>query len=436
MKNYPNQASSFPRIRNTLMTISELRVRGVDVLDDDVLGYELARRGHYGFRGIDYATASAAAIELEIDRQRMKPTGVQGARTNAREIRRTLIDMKWLTTAGDLTPVGQSLLASDPDSDSERGLLAAGLLDIQASIANGPISHPVVILLRLLAHAPSNYRAGLELALEAEDDSPGELERVVTLYDQIRTMNPPARAVALGVSEATRANAVKIFPTLAKYAGLVTEDSNSTFRIAPIGQSALATIDGSTPVSSATFVPPFTPDPSGRRLTQGAQRPAMEIGAQTQRTIPAALSPARQVAAQNRLNERTNLHQYLVARFASFIGDGTGELYEDSFSFDLVWLNVGPIRSWLFEMKTIDSDADSQVMRAIGQLAYYEHFHVANQFPGVTVDRALIVDNRIPEELCELLGKLRIGVVLSVEAQPLEALNTIGQSLLDSLPTI
>ena len=65
------------------------------------------------------------------------------------------------------------------------------------------------ILLRLLGVADSYARQGLELALEAVDDSDAEFERVRALY-----LLPTAqREAQLGVGAATIANAKKIFPS-------------------------------------------------------------------------------------------------------------------------------------------------------------------------------------------------------------------------------
>ena len=60
MKNFPNQASDFARLRGTLETINDLGNQGVNVLDDEELGYTLARRRHYTFRGLDYSSPDVA----------------------------------------------------------------------------------------------------------------------------------------------------------------------------------------------------------------------------------------------------------------------------------------------------------------------------------------------------------------------------------------
>lgn len=55
MKNYPNQASSFERVRGALVTIKGILDSGGDPLDDGVLGYQAAMNGVYTFRGSSHS---------------------------------------------------------------------------------------------------------------------------------------------------------------------------------------------------------------------------------------------------------------------------------------------------------------------------------------------------------------------------------------------
>jgi hypothetical protein len=185
MKNYPNQASQFGRLRASLDldAVRELAAEGQDPGKDSVLGVRFARRGIYTFRGLDFAAASPEQLSERIGEELAKPRSNRGMETCARELRRTLRDMGWLDSANELTGAGQELLDTTPGSLDERALLAEGLLSIAvADKVTGRTSHPVRVLLRLLSDSPSAHRGGLELALEAQDDSPEELSRVLDLY--------------------------------------------------------------------------------------------------------------------------------------------------------------------------------------------------------------------------------------------------------------
>ncbi len=443
MKNYPNQAAEFPRVRSTLRTIEDLNAQGLNVLDDGVLGYELARRRDYTFRGIDYATATPQSIAARIAQEQAKPRGAQGARTNAREVRRTLQGLGWVDGAGAVTAAGRAVLASPPQSQAERDLLATGLLNITATDPAGHVSHPVRMMLRLLHTAPSHRRVGLELALENLDDSPAEVGRVIGLYQQNAT-DAQIRA-ATGVTESQQKNNRKIFPALAKYAGLVVEDVQHDFHLTPAGLAALGL-----PTPSATATPPAPTTgriagpaaPIGgprrrrrRSLTTGQRRAASQVGAHsTNRTVLNALTPDQQAEAQTRLGERTMAHQALVRQFAERIGDAAGELWEDQSSFDLVWAPNGAPDRHLFEMKTIEADADAQIIRAVGQLAYYAFFNVNEAFPGAPTTMTVVVDNDLHDDLREFLEHLGVGAVRMRAEGTVEGLNPQGQALVALLP--
>lgn len=447
-KNYPNQATAFKRLRDTLAIISELHDRGQQVLDDGVLGYELARRRAYTFRKFDYVNGTPESLEARITQEREKPSGRQGARTNARELRRTLIDLGWLRDDGSLSPSGRSVLESQEQSDEERGLLKQGLLDLELSDDDDDTSysHPVRILLELLRHAPTTSRAGLELIFEATDDSDRELDRIKSLYDEIRLLPSNERAERIGIPESKRANSVKVFPTLAKYAGLVTEDASGVWRPSPAGLAAI----GVPTDDEAEAMPPATVEVSAiganvtapamagaarrrRKLTRGAQKAASELGNHSvNRTVPRGLSPDQQAEAQRRLQERTEAHQALVRDFASRLS--TGQFYEDTSSYDFVWSESESGPAHLFEMKTIDSDADAQVIRAVGQLMYYAHFNVVARFAEYPASQTLVVDGPLHDDLCDFLDSLNIGALQVTLGSNVIPLNHAGHLAVARLP--
>lgn len=444
MKNYPNQASAFGKLRDTLETIRDLKDEGRDVLDDGLLGYELARRGVYTFRGFDYVNGTESSLEARINQEKAKKPSNQGARTNARELRRTLIDLGWIVDDGTTTPAGEELLESEAGGDQERSLLKTGLLNLEAGDKEGlNFSHPVVIMMQLLNHAPTVHRTGLELALEAEDDSEAELNRVIRLYDELRNRPIEERADRLGVSTSTVANAVKVFPTLAKYAGLVVEDQSSTWRLS--GEGIFALELGVAPedfaIEPPEAAPPMPPvagkDATGlkrrRRLTRGRRKGVNEVGQHaTGRIVPTGLTPDQQAEAQQRLAERTDTHQEIVRSFAKRIGSGT--FYEDTASYDLAWVSDEADDIHLFEVKTIASDSDAQIIRAVGQLLYYSYFNIVAKFEAAPSTRTVVVNEDVPEDLCEWLDTLGIGLLKTGTDVGIESLNSAGDVILELLP--
>jgi len=426
MKNYPNQASSFERVRGTLATVRDVVASGRDPLDDGVLGYEAARNGVYTFRGLDPDPAQAD-LEARIALEREKPSGSQGARTFARELRRTLSDLGWLDEDALLTTSGEELLTTGDGSIEEQVLLVEGLLRITVASRDTPdeIHHPVHTLLRLLAHRPSHSRVGLELALEPRDDSEEELNRVLALYD----LTEEDRAAALGVSQHQRANAVKIFPTLARYAGLVVEDEDRTYALSQDGWQAI----GQEPADAGRDIARNR----GRRTTVGRLvSPSTIATSRTNRALPRVLSPDEQQMAAGRLLTRTNEHQLLVSRMAQHLPADGGQLFEDEFSYDMLWIpNDADSAICLFEMKTVTGDVDAyaRARDALGQLKYYAYFKVGAPAESRGVELYFVANERIPDAICDFFTTENVGVIVARTGEPAFSLNLNGERFLDRL---
>lgn len=426
MKNYPNQASSFGRVRGTLTTIREVWESGGDPNDDDVLGYQAARSRVYTFRGLTGPEVTAEEIQNKIEVERRKPGSNQGARTFARELRRTLRDLGWINDEARLTESGEQLLATTEGSVEEQALLVEGLLRITVADQDDHTEHrPVRTLLRLLAHRPSPRRVGLELALEPHDDSEEELNRVLALYD----LPEVERAADLGVSQHQLANAVKIFPSLARHAGLVLEDENRTYSLSQDGWLTI----GQEPVVAARAMKRYR----GRRTTVGRLVSPSTI-ARNRRNIevPKGLSRAEQAMAARRLSERTSAHQLLVARMAQYIPSTDGQLFEDEFSYDMLWVpNDSDLPLSLFEMKTVTGEVDAyaQGRDALGQLKYYAYFQVAAAADNRELSLYFVANERVPEALCEFFTSECVGVIVSPPDAEAFGANPAGERFLELL---
>jgi len=427
MKNFPNQASDFARLRATLVTISELVAAGSNVADDDLLGYELAKRRQYTFRGFDYSGSGIdKRLAERIAEEKEKPGASQGARTNAREMRRTLRALGWIDGVGDLTSTGLAILETQPGSLDERAQLASSMWNIRITDNDGT-SHPVQILLKLLDEAPARRRDGLELVLEAEDDSTAEWERVRALYAFSRETRRQLLH-AKGVTDNQIANAVKIFPALARTAGLVVEDRTGRMTLSPDGK-ALVELPQPNPAEvieagaersrRSTF--------THRRVTQNT------IASRTGDVERKFLDEDDQKRAAELLAERTTRHQDLVRATAKLV-KRPGEIYEDPASFDLLFVpDDESVPLVLFEMKTLSDDVNIQVRNAVGQLSYYHYFNVSPHWPERTIIEVAVVDHRLPSRLTKYLASEEVAAVLVDQDQNWSTLNEVLQ---DELPKI
>ena len=309
--------------------------------------------------------------------------------------------------------------------------------------------------LHLLDAAPTKSRGGLELALEAKDDTPQEMQRVIGLYQSIKGLPAAARASRLSTTTTQVNNAVKIFPSLAVSAGFVQSTPQHDYSITALGRSVIHTVLGGmtfrniptaakpvprpSPVAGTSGPVPQTKNRgTGRRnVTVGQKKSSNDVGKHgVDRNVNGApLTPDQQDEARQKLRERTNAHQDMVQYFAAHIGDSRGDIYEDQVSFDLLWQNSADQACHLFEMKTISNDADAQVQRAVGQLHYYSFFNVATLFPGVDVTKTLVVDDVIHQDLADYLTGQEIGLIHANKSQgTLDPLNELGKELLALLP--
>jgi hypothetical protein len=430
VKNFPHQYNDLRKLRATLEIERDLEDRGLDSTDDAVLGYELARRRVYGFRGLDYSGDGETidrrvAERIEIERD--KPAGTQGARTAAREMRRTLRYLGWLQADGTaLAPAGEALLATAEGSDEERILMQQAIGSIAVEDRDGHVSHPVQILLRLVEEVSLDSRSGMEVALEAVDDSVGEFQRVAAIAalsenDRINTLK------AAGWTDPQLANAVKILPAFASQSDLMTTDGSGRFILTDAGRRAIGrAVTATRPVRSVTR------RPTRRRATSVATTDPTQVG-RSRGILDAdrrALSPAEQAMAAQLLYERTEHHQALVRTIAN--RSHQGKFYEDVASYDLL-IDLGDDADLiLIEVKTVVGDAPVQIRTAVGQLLYYDYFFVKPSFPGRQVQELIVVDEAVSSELVGFLQKNAIGIVAYIDGE-FNALNDLGETVANQL---
>ena len=433
MKNYPNQAADMGRVRATLQVVRELNDAGENVNDSGTFGYAAARARAYTFRYFDYDAPDAdILLEARIAQELNKPADRQGALTFAREMRRTFRDLGWIDAQGHLTAQGEALLQSPPGSHDEAMILSEALLDLEL---DGP-SHPVRILLRLLHIAPSVDRHGLELALEAADDSEAEFTRVRALYE-MTTADRTAALHAMAISNTTIANARKIFPSLARAAGLVVEDPPRHFRLTPAGAAAVAVAPAAAPAPpappGAVAEPVPAPVPPGPPAA--GEAPAAVVRRTLRATSPETiaefyfradgrtLSDEEQRAARELLGTRTAAHQAMVRGLAAMFDATRGTFHEGSV--DLLWVpHDGADPFLLVEGKTIDGDGPSQIRAAVGQVLFYEFFDVQPLDVTRPVRRCIAVSARVADELAEYATSHETSLILVTEEGwlPLNAL--------------
>jgi hypothetical protein len=420
MKNFPNQFSDPKKFRESLEAIDALRSSsGAD--DDGELGAELARRGIYGLKG-------RGTLKQRLDAELRKKPSNQGTRTAAREMRRTLLALGLLEPSLSITPMGQALLGESPGSKRERAIWRQALVALQLGEGQSA-SHPVLVLLHLIAERDIYERDGLELALEARDDSSHELERLLALIDKPSEQ----RRIQLRISKAQQNNARKVFPRLAEYAGLIERNSKrDPWALTELGRNALANAIGGTtlplpPQKRSAKKPPAGFRGAKRSLGRG---PVKRKRARPRRTPSSRPTPEEQAAADQLLYERTARHEALIDCVLLRL-PSKSESWEDSLSYDLV-VDLGSDPLLLFEMKTLELDEATQTRRAIGQLIFYEGVVLAQEWPQRKVERTAVFESPVHDYLANLLQKNAIAAIWC-DASGLHPLNAGGDRAIKRL---
>ena len=367
LKNFPHQHNRFSKLRATLEAIRDLQGAGSDPGEDGVLGDELARRQIHCFRGVDYSDDGSVEqrVENQLVEEHEKPVSSQGTRTAARENRKTLRHLGWIQHNGiDLTEAGEALFESSPGSGEESAIIRPAVAQIAVTDADGRTSHPVRILLRLVDSVEFDSRDGMELALEARDDSEGEFQRVRDLA-QLSSHVRRQKLLDLGTSVNKIENARKILPRFAENAGLMLQSDDEPFVLTEVGRHTIGR-------GPALRTPRPETGTQGRRSRRRGTVTTTGDSDEVGRSRPddaarrRALTGDEQQAAAELLYERTERHQSLVRATARYCWQGT--FSEDRASYDLLVESDAEDPVDLIEAKTIDGDVHSQIRTAVGQL--------------------------------------------------------------------
>lgn len=401
MKNFPHQYNDLGKLRAALSSFDSLVTAGNDVSSDEVYGYDLARKGVYEFRSLE------GDLEERIQTELTKPRGSQGAQTAARETRRTLRALGFVTDtpAWVVTGAGRSVLATQPGSVEERLAWQAALLQLTATSTGGDVSHPVRIFVRLLSEAGAVSHRDASLILEPADDSDAEFRRTLGLLGQAEE----AILASTGSTPSQFANARKILPSLAEKVGFVETDEAGNYVLTDEGADVVPEVLGEDGGGT-----PQTPHPAVQRPRRGVRLRTRQNGARADGAeggdvhVP---TPAELQMRAQRLRERTTRHELAVDRLNELVEEGL-EGIEDVGSFDLVVVKDGIVH--LFEVKTLEADARIQARRAIGQLAEYAYFVIPEEWPNAEVRRYVVFDALPPDEVIGFVQTEGVGALVLV----------------------
>ncbi|WP_233901214.1 hypothetical protein [Tenacibaculum piscium] len=392
MKNFPHQFNDLTKIFNALLAIKQL-IDEETALKDENFGELLTRNLIYTYRDKTLSVDEFLALEEE------KPKANRGYLTVARDIRRLFELLGFLTVfenkSGSLSSQAIQLLAS-PTEEIKRELWKNSFLQLGLEGTDGEISHPYRILLKLVQEKPGIATKKLMLALEAENDSIEEYERIIDLSE----LSIEEILESTGTSESMARNAVKILPGIAEQLGDIARRGNNAF---PIGRIVVTEDEISTEIPPDATNPEGVPYSQYRPVTSGTI--AVDPIFNTISTVSIDYTESIRIR-QQRLAE----HQEIVRQLGLFCEQRAFELYEGKFD----CLSTMEETALVFEIKTIlnsMSDQEKQTIKGVGQLKYYKFSIVNRQMEYEDIKEFLVYSQKPQVSLIEFCTAENIKVV-------------------------
>ncbi len=388
MKNFPHQFNDLEKLFNALDVAKQL-IQNQTPLTDENFGENLTREGIYTYRD------KSLSIEEFLFREKEKPASNRGYLTVSRDIRRLFELLGFITVFSDktakLSPAATQLLQKNSEN-FRKELWKNALLQLGLEGTDGEISHPYRILLKLVNTFPGIETPKLMLALEAENDSEEEFERIFqlaqkTIFEIIADT---------GTKDSMAANAVKILPGIAEQLGDIERAGNRAY---PIGRLVI------TEDEITTEEKPTRKSYRETDVENIAKNPNLNIIT----SVSIDLADAIRIR-QRRLAE----HQAIVRLLAKLNARHGFKLFEGKFD----CLAVRDDSALLYEVKTIlptASDEEKQTVKGVGQLKYYK-FSIIHKQMGYNKIREIIVFSSKPDnEIIEFCSAENILVVWRVE---------------------
>ena len=281
------------------------------------------------------------------------------------------------------------------------------------SAGQADASHPYQVLLRLVGQRPGIVRAKCALALEAQNDSPEELARIVALSDLAEnTIRQRIRA-----TKANWDNAKKVLPSWAEQLDdviVTTHGRDKMYRLADApgrsneptpGDPDRFTLERAAAPRAPRTSRPVTPETIGRAGTVERHNREFEI--------PRDIDPRTHAEAVRQRLDRLRRHNLIVQVLAGRLAHAGAQLHEDPFDILALFAAVGI----LVEVKTLDgtdSDERERVRDALGQLLYYEPFTAAPLVGQATIHKIACFEAAISDAHSAWLNHSGIGVIWTV----------------------
>ena len=410
MKGFPNQVTDLGKLAIGMREVVRLGNEGYNAKDDGVLGEALLRAGVIGKRN------KAISFDEYLRDQRQKDIGDQSFRAGARFLRELFELLGFIDDSGVRVVVSDTgkqsaTFAGLPVDDKQTTFWRRTIRNLTKSERGGPISHPYQVMLGLVAQRPGILRAKCALALEAEDDSPGELSRIVALSDL-----PENEIIEqIDITKRTWDNAKKVFPSFAEQLHDVVKIKGGFWLADAPGRDdeGPANRDDEVGERKRRRVPGVRTPRSSREVTPETIAKAGTVEKSDEVEIPPELDPAAAAEAVRLRLDRLRRHNLIVQELARRFE--AAQLYEDPFDILAVIEAVGI----LVEVKTLngtEADERDRVRDALGQLLYYEKFVTTPVAGEAAVHKIACFESPISDAHRGFLNEIDIAVIWKANA--------------------
>lgn len=387
MKNFPHQFNDLTKLFNALTVARNLIANQIPLTDEN-FGEQLTREGIYTFRD------KTLSIDEFLAREQEKPAANRGYLTVSRDIRRFFELMGFITVFPDktarLSPAASQLLRTDSE-DIRNELWKNSLLQLGLEGTDGEVSHPYRILLKIVNAFPGIDTPKLLLALEAENDSEEEFERISNLAQ--RSIEQIIEDT--GTITSMAANAVKILPGIAEQLGDIERVNSKAY---PIGQLVITEDEITTEEQPARRA---RADFRGTNSGDIARDPVLNAVS----SVSIDLAEAIRIR-QRRLAE----HQEIVRQLAALNESKGFQLFEGKFD----CLAIKGDTALLYEVKTIlesSADEEKQTVKGVGQLKYYKYSIVHKQMGFSKIKEVLVFSHKPNNGIIDFCSSENIRVV-------------------------
>lgn len=387
MKNFPHQFNRLSKLYKALDVAKQL-IHGQLSLTDEHFGEQLTREGVYTYRD------RTLSVDKFLAREQEKPASDRGYLTVSRDIRRFFELLGFLTVFPDktarLSPAANQLLRT-ASKDIRREIWKNALLQLGLEGADGEVSHPYRILLKLVNAFPGIETPKLMLALEAENDSEEEFERISNLAQ----LSIEQIIADTGTTESMVANAVKILPGMAAQLGDIERVYNKVY---PVGQLIITEDE-------------ITTEEHPARRTRANFRETNSEGIARSPNLNVVSSVSIDLAEAIRIRQRRLAeHQEIVRQLAAINAEQGFQLFEGKFD----CLAIKGSTALLYEVKTIlsaGSDEEKQTVKGVGQLKYYKFSIVHRQMGYGNIKEIIVFSSKPDNGITEFCSAENISVV-------------------------